>query len=526
MTHSYRPSLEARRKWRDLTAEHLRDLAAADVKSLADEAIFELERAISWQRQEICNLREFSAGNAWIAFPKLRQYVDYLEKQLAESRRLQEGVVCAMRQRYVLGECYDLGQALYVLFDGLEHHSSVSAIWDEPEAEGVGMSYWVYESWGADGRSATIHDGHCGFCKEGRGRSGRGTKAENGRWLGPSSSLADSRIVATALSAKVQEHRCCRAQAPLRQLGAQLRAAGLTPPPPSLSLPPVGLSLWLTRLFTTGDLDLSARTAQVPVGWQGLPEVPAATRLRAAGATERQVRYFLTFTCALDRARDAGQLWAASTELFLAQPQFYEPRHVSMHRRELGAALREFKVSQRHGPDLEAWLTLAETLAAPDLASAVRFAIEEGAGDAGHLLYWRLETGPSGAARYPMLRGPKIGPLWVRVLAHPGGARLSSLEQLPVAVDVQVRRVTECLGAATTKGMPLEAARPLIQAAWRRDVLAFGAEGPAGLENTCAALDPALWFFGKHGCGHCESVGRRVPIADVCEHCRADLSAA
>ena len=33
--------------------------------------------------------------------------------------------------------------------------------------------------------------------------------------------------------------------------------------------------------------------------------------------------------------------------------------------------------------------------------------------------------------------------MWVRMLAVPGSERTASLEVVPVAVDVQVRRVTE-----------------------------------------------------------------------------------
>ena len=44
--------------------------------------------------------------------------------------------------------------------------------------------------------------------------------------------------------------------------------------------------------------------------------------------------------------------------------------------------------------------------------------------------------------------------------------------------------------------------------------------GPEGLQDTCAALDPALWFFGKYGCSHCESVQARVPAASICPHCQ------
>lgn len=71
------------------------------------------------------------------------------------------------------------------------------------------MSFWIYE-YLAGRRSVTIHAGSCGFCKEGHGRSGRGTKPANGRWLGPFESLAGARGVAEALPpAVVSEDRCC-----------------------------------------------------------------------------------------------------------------------------------------------------------------------------------------------------------------------------------------------------------------------------------------------------------------------------
>jgi hypothetical protein len=71
------------------------------------------------------------------------------------------------------------------------------------------MSLWLYEYRGSR-RTVTIHGGSCGFCKEGRGRSGRGTKAANGRWLGPFESLAEARDAAEALPlAVVSEDRCC-----------------------------------------------------------------------------------------------------------------------------------------------------------------------------------------------------------------------------------------------------------------------------------------------------------------------------
>jgi len=246
-----------------------------------------------------------------------------------------------------------------------------------------------------------------------------------------------------------------------------------------------------------------------------------AARLRTAGATDVQIRRFLTFTCAMDRARDANRLWQDSADLFLTEPWAFEPEDVLRRQGELATALKDSGVSQRHGPDTEAWITLARSLSAPDLSPAIWRAIVSGHGDAAELLRERLAVGVGGAPMWPMIRGPKVGPMWVRMLAFPGGATLSCLTAIPVAVDIHVRRATERLGVAATQGLDLEKARPIIQTAWTNDVAQHGAAGPRSLEGTCAALDPALWFFGKYGCSRCAGRGEWEPIADVCEECTA-----
>jgi hypothetical protein len=123
-------------------------------------------------------------------------------------------------------------------------------------------------------------------------------------------------------------------------------------------------------------------------------------------------------------------------------------------------------------------------------------------------------------AAVPAAWGPKVGPLWVRLLAYPGGAAISSLDRVPVSVDVQVRKVTEHLGVTEATGLNLEDVRATIQETWARDVAAHGAAGPEGLVDTPGALDPALWFYGKWGCTFCQRAGQRMPISSLCAECR------
>jgi hypothetical protein len=146
--------------------------------------------------------------------------------------------------------------------------------------------------------------------------------------------------------------------------------------------------------------------------------------------------------------------------------------------------------------------------------------VYHGEGDAQVLLRELQLRPPAGGDRFPFLRGPKVGPMWIRMLAHPGGAVIDDLAVIPVAVDVQVRKISEYLGVTDTGGLDLDPARPVVQAAWRSDVEANGAVGPGQLDGTCAALDPALWFWAKWGCTRCEQARRKLPIGEVCTDCR------
>ena len=285
--------------------------------------------------------------------------------------------------------------------------------------------------------------------------------------------------------------------------------------------PTPGLALAITTAFMTGTLDLSARQGTPSPGWAGMPEVVATDTLQRLGATPSEIRVFITLCAAMDRARDADRLWNQGARLFAETRWCFDPGEVARRPlRELADALRSFGVSQRHTTDAAAWRVISESLTDPDSAPVAHRAVFAGFGEAGELLEALQATTNAGNPLFPMLAGPKVGPMWVRMLAVPGGAEIAGIGTLPVAVDVQVRKVTEYLGVTGTSGQPLDQTRRLIQAAWRADVETAGAEGPAPLRNTSAALDPALWFFAKWGCTYCERAARQLPVHTVCEHCR------
>jgi hypothetical protein len=282
-----------------------------------------------------------------------------------------------------------------------------------------------------------------------------------------------------------------------------------------------GLSRAITDLFVSGDLDLRDRANAPPAGWDGMPEVIAARDVRALGATDAELRLFLTFNAAMDRARDADVLARRAVRLFELERWTYNPQEVVRRSMiDLTDALRRSGVSQRHSVDVYGWRILAETLADQTRAPVARGAVLEGHADALALMGELHATSDGGAALFPLLSGPKVSALWVRLLAHPGGVKMTSMVDVPVAVDVQVRKVTEYLGVTDTGGLDLEDVRAAIQETWARDVAAHGAVGPDGIANTPGALDPALWFYGKWGCTFCQAAGQKRPISEICEGCR------
>lgn len=282
---------------------------------------------------------------------------------------------------------------------------------------------------------------------------------------------------------------------------------------------PAQIVKMITDDFYGGRLDLSERGIASYDPWSQMPDVKFVEKMRASGKSERTVRLFLTFVSAMDRARDANSLWKAAAKLFKLRPELFEPAKVTkVPLDKLKSYLSKSRVSQRHGPDSKAWHVISSSLALED--SPIRRVIDSGLGDAWELLKALKTRDEMGQSRFPLLRGPKIGPMWVRIMADPGGAEIERIEKVPVAVDVQVRRATENLGIANTRGLRLREAKPIIQSACHDAVGKTDIGGPDRIVGTSAALDPVLWFYGKYGCSHCEKLGKRVPISRACDHCQ------
>ncbi len=286
--------------------------------------------------------------------------------------------------------------------------------------------------------------------------------------------------------------------------------------------------------FYGGNLDFNTRKPGSD-DWSNLPEVEATDRmpptdaavatdgLRDDHVTGRTVRLFLTFVAAVDKMRDATQLWRAAGNLFRTNPEVFDPAVVSsMSLETLRKLLSNSRVTRYPDRQARAWRTIAASLSARN--GPVCRVVDSGYGDAAELLKDVRSRDRHGQTRFPELRGDKIRLMWIRMMAEPGKARIRRLDTVPVAVDVQVRRVTENLGVTDTRGPALNnRIKKEIQNAWSAAVANARIGGPERIAGTCSALDPALWFYGKHGCSHCESAKRQVRFGRACDSCRFQI---
>ncbi len=279
------------------------------------------------------------------------------------------------------------------------------------------------------------------------------------------------------------------------------------------------LAAMIAEDFYGNCVDHGSRGMPAVEPWLQIPEVRAAQRVRDAGASEEEVRRFLTFVCAMDYQVNSDRLWKCAAELYPAQSELFDPAEVaSMPPEPLHRDLRVAGVAGRfHRRNARSWRRIAERLVSSE-RSAVRRVIDEGMGCVDSL---RRDL-----RHFPLLRGKKIGPVWIRIMANPGGARIVPADAMSVGVDIHVRRLTRNLGLlddgqavavidANENGRDAEIRRIWRDAAIRADI-----QGPSGVGSGAGAIDPALWYFGRYGCGHCNALARPVRFGRVCKSCR------
>lgn len=230
---------------------------------------------------------------------------------------------------------------------------------------------------------------------------------------------------------------------------------------------------------------------------------------------------FLTLTVSIDYQRDAHVLWDSARRTYEDPETRYLFDPAALQNIPFSKMIRDM---QRHGlskkiqNDTFIWRTVALTflkkwdgnprnfLAACDWdAVTILRRLREDQHFDGKRMTWD----------FPFLRGPKIGPLWVRMLRDNGKVEeITNLENVPIPVDVHVAKATLALGIV--KGSyqgSLEGMYAFIRDAWKQ-----GVRGASTGERPMIALDidESLWHLSKFGCTKRDAVTGECPVKNQC----------
>lgn len=216
----------------------------------------------------------------------------------------------------------------------------------------------------------------------------------------------------------------------------------------------------------------------------------------------REMALYYTYVLAVDYQTDAHKLWRNSRNQYNLHPEMFEPEVIlSTPDGDLRVFVRGLGARYpNNGAD--AWKTISRIL------------ISRYDGDPRNITKTPISTRELSRRldKFPYIRGKKIGTLFQRVMGDLGLLKVSDLDRVDVAVDLQVSRFTFYTGALKPVG-PVSGSvqqppiRPAIEKIWRE------AAGNIGIAPW--KLDQPIWVIAsnqctRHMCGPC-------PVRGLCE---------
>ncbi len=231
---------------------------------------------------------------------------------------------------------------------------------------------------------------------------------------------------------------------------------------------------------------------------------------------------FLMLTVSIDYQRDAPSLWESSRKTF-EDPEtkyLFDPK--SLNETPLETIIKDmqkYRLSKKPRKDAHIWRTIGISFYKKWGGNPLNF-IKDCNWDSLIILErLRNETHQCNGRffmDYPYLRGPKIAPLWLRILRdNVGITQLRNLDKVPIPVDIHVARATLTTGVVRGqfKGR-LEELFECIRKAWFKSV-----EGLTIESRSMIALDvdDPLWHLSKYGCSNRDKQTSYCPFINNCE---------
>ncbi|MFW6135140.1 MAG: N-glycosylase/DNA lyase [Elusimicrobiota bacterium] len=196
---------------------------------------------------------------------------------------------------------------------------------------------------------------------------------------------------------------------------------------------------------------------------------------------------FLTLTVSLDYMRDSKKLWKQSYDAWFdpGAKWIFNPKIVIQNKLTSLVKLFEKINDQRPRRDAKIWFTISKKIL--EFSESIYNLIEYFDFDAIKI----SEYIQNNRRDFPYLGGPKIKPLWLRMINDTAGIKLKKVEKIPIPVDVHTARATfKLIFNENFNGQVTDEIREKIQNTWK-DIL-------KGSKIFPLQLDEPLWLLGKH----------------------------
>lgn len=214
---------------------------------------------------------------------------------------------------------------------------------------------------------------------------------------------------------------------------------------------------------------------------------------------------FITLTVSIDYQRDANEVWRSSRETFEDEKTRYLFDPTLLCKTEFGkivADMQKHGLSKKPTRDANIWYTISKTFYTKWNSNPCNFLsacnwdsiliLEHLKNDAHFENNKKIKD-------FPNLRGPKIGPLWIRMLRdNVGLLGLKNLDKVPIPVDIHIARASLSIGMVQCKFKGrLSDIFEDIRKSWFEQV-----EGIVIKNRPMIALDvdEPLWHLSKYGC--------------------------
>lgn len=263
------------------------------------------------------------------------------------------------------------------------------------------------------------------------------------------------------------------------------------------------------------------------VGIFGSTAMPEDPLPEGVSRGSREHLLFITLTAAVDYQRDAHQLWQASRDAYRdpATRYLFSPEQLKEKpQTTIIGDLRKRGVSRRPRRDAWIWTTVAFSFLKKWNGDPRAFLDAHGYNAPVILEHLIEDTHARGGAPvpdFPYLRGPKIAPLWLRMLRDNVGIALRQMSLIPIPADVHIARATFSLGVIRGKArLPFPKVFSPVQSAWK--------QAAEGTERIALDFDEPLWHLSKFGCRRRTAAmcprARECPVAIYCVPGRVHVS--